>query len=264
MSVHDIVNHPYFTLTSWIIGTAGLIASLLAIRRKRLCYDTVESGIVSESSASFSKLRVQYGKKEIPFLYACVLTLWNRGSAVIEKKDIATAAPLQLSLGGAGDILECFLDAQSRPGNNFRLRRSAIDPNTYDIAFDYIAQGNGCRIVVLHTSREMHRIHLLGEIIGGSEIKVHQPTRLDSLLVLLLVTISFCGSIALGAVWVRHQAGVARASNQIDKANHYFALADLFIGIVATALCVMVVVGLTLFVKSRLGRLRITAAPENS
>ena len=239
------------------MGIAGLIASLLSFRRRKLCYNTVENSIVSENSKSFSKLRITYGKKEIPFLYSCSLTLWNRGSAVIEKKHIAAAAPLRLTLNESGDILECFLDVQSRPGNNIMLSRDASEPNTYNIEFDYLNPGDGCRIIALHTSREMHRIRIQGEVIGGAQVTIREFHGLDFVAILLLVTICFSGSIGLGTIWMHHMAEVARGAGRLAEAENDIRRADVFTyGIVAGLISTTIAVAVTV-IRERFGRPRL-------
>jgi hypothetical protein len=254
--VRELINHPLFALTGWIIGLAGLVATLVAIRRKRLCYVTVENGIVSEASSAISELRVYYGKKQIERLYACVVTVWNRGTAVITQNDVAKGAPLQISLNGPGEILGCFLDGQSRPGNAFRLKRSPA-PNTYDLGFDYLAQGNGCRVVVLHTCTELHRVLVRGEIIDGAEIEFQRDPTFNSLLVILLVALSMSGSVGLGTVWARHEVDVARASQLVEKANMLAARANVMTTITPVIVCAVLTVAVSLYLRGRWSRPRI-------
>jgi hypothetical protein len=175
--LQTLLQNPYVALVGYLAGILGTVVSVLAIRRKRLCYTTSSFPLVSPRAVP--GLRVSFGDKSIEKLNGALVTLWNRGSAVVHWKDVAPAAPLTVTLEGHGEILEIRCENQSKPGNNFAVNEAVNDANSYILSFDYIGPNDGCKLSILHTG-ESDQLSIKGELIGAPAIRraVFNPNRL--------------------------------------------------------------------------------------
>jgi hypothetical protein len=75
---------------------------------------------------------------------------WNRGSQTLDGSNLVAADPLRLTLEDGGEILRARVVRRTRDVNQFE---SVISDDGVRLTFDFLDEGDGAVIEVLHTNR---------------------------------------------------------------------------------------------------------------
>lgn len=90
--------------------------------------------------------------------------LWNSGNKIIDADRKVISDPLRVIFGKDTKIIKAEIGAETRGGNNPSVKISRTD-NSASIDFDFFDIGDGIRIDILHTGKEL--FPSLGGIIKG-------------------------------------------------------------------------------------------------
>jgi hypothetical protein len=108
---------------------------------------------------------ISYKGAAVPRLSSTNVVLWNAGTQTFRGSDIVESDPLRIELPQDAQILRITVTKRSRPVNQFAARVDSVKKNQAICTFDYLDQGDGVRLEMLHTC-EKRRPMVRGTIRG--------------------------------------------------------------------------------------------------
>jgi hypothetical protein len=149
----ELVNHPLFQISSYIIGILGVLLSVYFYRKgksqKVLSHFMNNFVVIGGQVNEFNKLSVFYDKVPVSNLTITEFYLWNSGNTIINGSDIAAMSNISIKCEGEGQVLEQEILICSDHSNNCK---SKLSDNTIHLSFDYLRPNEGCKIKVTHTA----------------------------------------------------------------------------------------------------------------
>jgi len=153
MSLKDLVNHPLFQLSSYLIGVLGLILAVYYYKRgklkKQLAYFKNDVKLIGHQLKEVSKLSVYYENMQVTSLTVSELYIYNSGNVMIDSNDVVPLSKILIKCKGDGKILEQSIEFYSDPTNNWK---SEIIEDKVAVSFDYVRPLGGCKIKIAHTA----------------------------------------------------------------------------------------------------------------
>jgi hypothetical protein len=163
LDINDILNILSLLLTS--------VSVLLAIYfyKKSKNYKSVICSIWSTSLLSppltlVPNLKFIFEEREIKDLTLSTVGIWNGSSSAIERKHIATNAPLSIEFDKEFEVLKVIKEYESNTGNNFQLTHHN---SKYILTFDFFNPREGAIIKIIHTAPPNKKLKVSGYMIGG-------------------------------------------------------------------------------------------------
>lgn len=139
------------------IGLAGVVVGIVGIlvgvtygrTRGRPVYKQIGNTVVTASSEE--QITVQHAGKNVPRVTRTKVAFWNRGRKTLEGSDIVVDYPIRFQFPDEDTkILAVTTLRRSDEANNFNATIDN-DGSSILITFDYLDQGQGGLIEVLHT-----------------------------------------------------------------------------------------------------------------
>lgn len=135
-------------------GIISFIFFVLSNKTKRIVYQIYSNPLISSKLSKINGLQITFAGSEIPDLVSTTLQIMNNGTDIIEPKDFAQVAPLQLKTDGeflVYDDVNSFLTEISNTTSSTTLRQ--IDERTIQIDFDYWKKNDKFLLTILHTGK---------------------------------------------------------------------------------------------------------------
>lgn len=151
--LEKLMNNP----TAWLIlSLITVISFVFAIytwitgkRRKEVSVSDISHVILKAGKSQIEKLDVRYNGVNIDNLTSTKLYIWNSGNDVINSSDVVKSKNFTIYSCDDTTILDAQIVKETDPSNKFRIAQ--IEKNMVKIDFDYIDQGEGCLVQLLHT-----------------------------------------------------------------------------------------------------------------
>lgn len=166
---------------SWVGVVITLITFILAIfltvflyfkgkQRKGLNYHFKNDLLIDRANTQKpDQIEILFLGKKVDKLYKTLIYIWNSGDQTIKKEELNTKDPLRLRIKNESEILSIKIIKVTRSVTDFSTINSK-ENTEYKINFDYLDQGDGAVIEVLHNG-VIDDLELLGTIMGISKIK---------------------------------------------------------------------------------------------
>lgn len=162
-----VVSDPFVI---FFLTLLGLLLTYVFYRlgkaKVRLLFARDEASLISKArtSAFSDKLEIFYNSVKVPVITLSTVTVWNGGTNVLRREDLAPADPLKFVIGGENRILNVDVE-MSRPVN-----RVVVDVDesgkTAAVAFDFLDPNEGFVCKIAHTA-ERGKINLTGTVMGA-------------------------------------------------------------------------------------------------
>ena len=147
-----------FAIYTWIAGK----------KKKQFSLVCKTNEVIASGKSKIDKLFIQYDGDTIENLSITKFYIWNSGNEVINKSDIVNSRPLSI----IGSEPVSILDAQIIKANEETNAFSIADIKKQRVAFDfdYVDQGDGFVVQILHTGQAID-LDLDCKIKGGKETR---------------------------------------------------------------------------------------------
>ena len=147
-----------FAIYTWIAGK----------KKKQFSLVCKTNEVIASGKSKIDKLFIQYDGETIENLSITKFYIWNSGNEVINKSDIVNSRPLSI----IGSEPVSILDAQIIKANEETNAFSIADIKKQRVAFDfdYVDQGDGFVVQILHTGQAID-LDLDCKIKGGKETR---------------------------------------------------------------------------------------------
>lgn len=147
-----------FAIYTWITGK----------RRKEVSVSDISHVILKAGKSQIEKLDVRYNGVNIDNLTSTKFYIWNSGNDVINSSDVVESKNFTIYSCDDTTILDAQIVNETDPSNKFRVAQ--VENNMVRIDFDYIDQGEGCLVQLLHTGSA--EVLLFGcKIKGGKKVR---------------------------------------------------------------------------------------------
>lgn len=159
-----------------VVGTVGVVIGVLSLvvsyvfyrkslRLKEPCWWITNTFLVRDYSATLPDLEVRYGKEAIKNLTISRIMFWNKGRDTIERSDIAPSDPVRVAVFGDATVLSSGMIASNYEANQCKIALSP-DRRAVNIEFDFLDDGNGVVMEVIHTGTSASSIGVTGTVKG--------------------------------------------------------------------------------------------------
>ena len=173
-----------FTVSPWI-GFLSLLVAVLGIfctvhfflksrKRKKPRYALRSTNLVRDFTNQLDALEMTYEAQRISNLTVSRLAFWNEGRDTIDSSDVAEADPLLIITKDDSEVLDCSVLSTTSEANRMRAKRCE-DRKSIKITFDFLDQGEGGVVQILHTGQSSSDLVLEGTVKGAGH-----PRRLNT------------------------------------------------------------------------------------
>jgi len=163
-----------------LLGVIGIVLAIVFYirgkRTKKLIFDVQVFGLLSDTTASLKDFAATYQEQPLSRLTAAKILLWNSGTDVIDRKDVAETEPIRISVPKGFEILEAVVSICPEPTNNVSVEHIA-NGNEAIIRFDYIGCREGCIVSLLHTGSEYDMPTVVGTMKGAGHPEKYLPSK---------------------------------------------------------------------------------------
>jgi hypothetical protein len=177
-------------------------------RAKQPCWATRITRLVTDRVSALPGIDIRFNGEAIQQLAVSRVVFYNKGAETIRRADIPKTAPLRIVAADKVRMLGVSLLATNNAANASAVAFEANN-TLADLTFDYLDQGDGLVVEVIHTGSEPTDIRMDGAIIGAKELRLVKlgTNRLrdiyDTFFVLVLLvglTIFFAGAAIRGRI----------------------------------------------------------------
>lgn len=162
-------------------GFASFYFYRKSIRRaKPLIHYTGELIFDEKNNIKPDKLRISFEDNEVSKLSRMYLWFWNGGTDVINRDDVVGNSPRINFPEDGGKILSVKVINETRRLCNINL--SHFDENSIDLDFDFLDQGDGILIEVIHTydSNNCDVVGIIKGVPSGIVNLGHMPSTISN------------------------------------------------------------------------------------
>ncbi|EZP57281.1 hypothetical protein [Sphingomonas sp. RIT328] len=203
-----MLNSPWFgLLITVVIGVAGLYAGWIFYRRQKTVPSVVTSAksivLVAPAHATIeSQLEISFNGLAVPQVTSSVIAIWNNGTTIFRRNDIADKDPLKLRLTN-GSFLQVTIDGTSRTVIGAQIKFT--NNKEFLVSFDFLEPKDAIIIRALHTGTHGD-LRITGTLIGLPEgLKFFNPAgkkllssdKIDKAFIAAMVTTLVAGSTAM-------------------------------------------------------------------
>lgn len=164
--------NPWLSVLSFLFALLSVILAVIFFiksrRSKEPRYAIRSTNLIRDFTSRLEALEMTYAGKRISNLTVTKLLFWNNGKDTINGRDIASADPLMVKVKDEYKILDSSLLYTKNDANQFSIRHSD-DGSHVLIQFDYLDQGEGGVIQLLHTGKSSGDIEVCGSIKGAGK-----------------------------------------------------------------------------------------------
>ena len=165
-------------LVNIALGLGGIIIGIVAsyvfyqlsVERKDPRWTAVGNNLISDFGSEWDKLSITYDQQPVKNLSVSKVAIWNAGKATIERADLTEIEPLRICIPKGVDLLDARLLAQNNQANCCAIETDTVK-GTVAFNFDYLDQGNGFVVQVVHTGVVATDLELLGAIKGVRRVR---------------------------------------------------------------------------------------------
>jgi hypothetical protein len=169
----DVIDNPYLNLIGCGLGAIGVLLAVIFYRKsrriKRLTYAVRSFNLITDSVSGLSDFAATYKGKHLANLTATKLLIWNSGTEMVSRNDIAGSDPIQMHLPKEVFALDAQVTAISTPTNLVSVQIDPKQPNIITLNFDYFGAREGCLISFLHTGSRNEGLTIQGTIKGHGQ-----------------------------------------------------------------------------------------------
>lgn len=167
-----LTENPWLSALSFLLALVGIILAVIFFIRSRRTkasqYAIWSTNLIRDFTSRLESLEMTYAGERISDLTATKLAFWNNGKDTINGRDIAAANPLMVKAKDEYKILDSSVLYAKNAANQFSIKCS--DDGSYVlIQFDYLDQGEGGILQLLHTGKSSDDIEVCGTIKGAGE-----------------------------------------------------------------------------------------------
>ncbi|MDP2963943.1 MAG: hypothetical protein Q8N54_14400 [Sulfurimicrobium sp.] len=238
-----------------ILGLIGIAMSFyfyiksLRIPEPRIAFRAEQALTWSDNDEFPKVVEIYFNKEKVPRVARSMVRIWNAGRATLGKELVPEHDRLKLVLENGGVFLGAAILKDTNKASLCKIDINESNPSEALISFDYLDQGDGMIISVLHTDRKAmpslkgsvkgYKIKTIEDVIK-KKLKGHDRW-LQPLLTIWLPTIA--GSIlVIFALWPNKQTDFLRIlllGCYQEVSNHHsfdsrlwnFAIGAIFLGI---------------------------------
>lgn len=167
-----LMNNPVawliLSLISVVSFVFGIYTWITGKRRKEISVSDISYVIIKAGKSQVPKLDVIYDGVSIDNLTVTKFYIWNSGNDVINASDIVESKKLSIHSSNDAYILDAQVLNVVDPSNKMCI--VSVDPDRVIIDFDYIDQGEGCLIQLLHAG-SAEELHFSCKIKGGRKVR---------------------------------------------------------------------------------------------
>ncbi len=168
--INKICSSPIITIGSFLLALFGIILAFVfyikSRKSKKPFYSLKSVNIIRDFSSVLSDLEIKYQNESVKNLTITKIVFWNGGNETIRNNDIAFANPITISSKGEFKILNADIIHQSNKDNLLKLTEIKNDQSLH-LSFDFLDQGQGGVIQVVHTGKSFKDIVVRGTIKGA-------------------------------------------------------------------------------------------------
>lgn len=151
--LENLMNNPVAWLILSLITVVsfvfGIYTWITGKRRKEVSVSDISHVILKAGKSQIEKLDVRYNGVNIDNLTSTKFYIWNSGNDVINTHDVVESKKFTIHSCDDTTILDAHIISETDPSNNFRI--AGIEKNKVQLEFDYVDQGEGCLLQLLHT-----------------------------------------------------------------------------------------------------------------
>ncbi|CAH1211039.1 hypothetical protein NTGBS_880031 [Candidatus Nitrotoga sp. BS] len=161
-------------LLSLTLAIAGIFFSayfyLKGKKEKLPTYKIRSTSLIRENIKLNKDISISYKNEPIEELTMSKISIWNRGSDVINSSDVAKADPIAIKIPNEHTIYSVEIDHITSHINQFSVQLSE-DRKTVAIEFDYFQKNEGAIFKIFHSAPGSNSLKITGSIKGAGKIK---------------------------------------------------------------------------------------------
>lgn len=170
--LEKLMNNPVAWLILSIITVIsfafGIYTWITGKRRKEISVSDISYVIIKAGKSQIPKLDVIYDGVNIDNLTVTQFYIWNSGNDVIDASDIVESKKLSIYSCNDTYILDAQILNLVEPSNEMCI--ASVTPDHVIIEFDYIDQGEGCLVQLLHAG-DAKELNCDCKIKGGKKVR---------------------------------------------------------------------------------------------
>ena len=136
-----------------------------SLKEKLPFYAIRSDNIIRDLSSRFERLQVLYDGKSIRDFTATRFVFWNGGREPILRKDVPLTNPIGIRVKEGCSILDARRLQHNNDDSQFAVSLTD-DPLRVKCEFEFIAQGQGLVMQVLHTGKSGDDVTVQGTVVG--------------------------------------------------------------------------------------------------
>jgi hypothetical protein len=172
--IFDYIIREPVSAISLALAIVGIVLAYIFYRRsqrtKEPCWVIRNTTLVQGYSAHLTNLNVLYNDKSVENLSVSRLCIWNNGNDTIDHADISNVNPLKITPKDGVKILDTKLLCANHPSSELAVNLSQ-DGLSALITFEYLDQGQGGVIQIVHTGITSDDVSVFGDIKGAKPLK---------------------------------------------------------------------------------------------
>ncbi|CAN5613688.1 hypothetical protein BH23BAC4_BH23BAC4_06030 [soil metagenome] len=163
---------------SLVIGITGIVLAIFfyisSRRNKLLAYSVKSIPIIYKMYSTIPGLTIYHKDQKIEQLVSTEVVIWNKGSDIIDRDDVAQSQPVTLSITKDFKVLDISISRVSSSANNFNL--VPINNDSWRVEFEYFGANEGLSVQILHDYEtsfyraETEAFEVIGTIKGSPPI----------------------------------------------------------------------------------------------
>lgn len=165
--------NPWLNLVFLALAVLSIVVSIISYLRskkeKKPLYNMKHFDLVRGHLKKLDGVRISFHGEDVKDLTLTRLAFWNKGRDTIDKKDIAQADPLRVTVPRESRILEVNIDYVHNPVNDIKCVISD-DRTSVFITFDYLHTLEGCVLTIYHTATGS-QVEIKGTIKGAGKAR---------------------------------------------------------------------------------------------
>ena len=176
MTLIEIINHPAFSVISFIIGVLGIalafIFYVLSKKEKTPCFDSSNNSIIEGVDKKLNDLEVRYKGVSQKRITVTKVVFWNDGKDVIHGSDIVKKDPLRIVCPENVEILDIQILTEGNNPNSVELQDPINDKEGmyYPVTFDYLGHKDNVIIQLVHNGESYLHFNVKGKLKGVRSI----------------------------------------------------------------------------------------------
>ncbi len=191
-----------------VVGTVLAILFYLKSRKfKAASYSIRSFNLLTNSLSTLPKFSAIYKDTPLANLTATKILLWNSGSEILSRSDIAQSDPIRIMLPDEREILYARVVSTSVPTNRANIEIPQHGSNICILRFEYLAPKEGCLISLLHTGGPDDQLRVEGMLKGFGAPRTYTPPKvlkfLSNVIPYFSIPIASIAFLLFGSPWVK-------------------------------------------------------------